>query len=108
MFRGLSINKKLKKIYLADNQFNEHDSVMNAIEQCWNKNKTLGRYDLRYNTLTDYGVGKMTQYLETANHIFEVEIPERVSKETLESFRERLAANKPKKGKKGKKKKKKK
>lgn len=108
VFRGLSINKKLKKIYLADNQFNEHDSVLAAIEQCWNKNKNLGRYDLRYNTLTDYGVGKFTTYLETANHVFEVEIPERVSKETLESFRERLAANKPKKGKKGKKGKKKK
>jgi hypothetical protein len=40
--------------------------------------------------------------------VYEVEIPERVSKETLESFRERLLANKPKKGKKGKKGKKKK
>jgi len=46
--------------------------------------------------------------LEQANHVFDVEIPERVSKETLEAFRERLAANKPKKGKKGKKGKKKK
>lgn len=56
VFRGLSINKKLKKIYLADNQFNEHESVMNAIEGCWLKNKTLGRYDLRYNTFSDEGI----------------------------------------------------
>lgn len=55
VFRGLSINKKLKKIYLADNQFNEDESVMAAIEACWLKNKNLGRYDLRYNTLTDIG-----------------------------------------------------
>jgi hypothetical protein len=75
---------------------------------CWNKNKTLGRYDFRYNTLTDVGVEKMTSFLEEATHVFEVEISERVKKETLELFREKLAGNKPKKGKKGKKKKKKK
>jgi len=28
IFRGLSINKKLKKIYLADNQFNEDEKVL--------------------------------------------------------------------------------
>lgn len=55
MFRGLSVNKKLKKVYLADNQFNEHESVLTAIEACWLKNKNLGRYDLRYNTFTDDG-----------------------------------------------------
>lgn len=32
IFRGLSINKKLKKIYLADNQFNEDEKVLQAIE----------------------------------------------------------------------------
>jgi hypothetical protein len=46
------------------------------------------------------GVERLAEYLETANHVFEVEISERVAKETLELFRERLAANKPKKGKK--------
>ena len=50
----------------------------------------------------------MTKVLEEANHVYEVDIPERIMKETLEAFRERLLANKPKKGKKGKKKKKKK
>lgn len=72
------------------------------------KNKTLGRYDLRYNNFENSGIERLTAFLEEANHIFEVEISERISKETLEAFRERLAANKPKKGKKGGKKKKKK
>ena len=42
----------------------------------------------------------MTKVLEEANHVYEVDIPERIMKETLEAFRERLLANKPKKGKK--------
>ena len=78
VFRGLSINKNLKKIYLADNQFNEDDSVMEAMRQCMVRNKNLGRYDIRYNTVLNKGVGLITQYLEEANHVFEVEISERV------------------------------
>lgn len=82
--------------------------MLDAIQGCWRKNKNLGRYDIRHNTFTDYGVEKLTVFLEESNHVFEVEISERVKKETLELFREKLSSNKPKKGKKGKKKKKKK
>ncbi len=57
------------------------------------------------------GVTFLTELLgtEQANHIFEIEISERISKQVLADFREKLLANKPKKkkGKKGKKKKKK-
>lgn len=45
---------------------------------------------------------------EVANHVFEVEVSERISKDVLGEFREKLLANKPKKKKGGKKKKKKK
>lgn len=45
---------------------------------------------------------------EQANHVYEIEISERIQKATLEEFREKLKANKPKKGKKKKGKKKKK
>jgi len=72
------------------------------------KNVNLGRYDFRYNFISDYGVTRICEIIEEATHVFEVEIPERISKETLELFKERLSNNKPKKGKgKGKKKKKK-
>ena len=37
-----------------------------------------------------------------ANHVYDVSVPERIAKDTLENFREKLGANKPKKGKKGK------
>jgi hypothetical protein len=45
--------------------------------------------------------------LEAAPHVSKVAVSERVSKDTLELFQERLKNNAPKKGKKGKKKKKK-
>jgi hypothetical protein len=85
----------------------EEDDVLDAIDKCMVKNVNLGRYDFRFNFIGDYGVGKIVETLEQANHVFEVEIPERISKETLEAFRDKIAANKPKKGKKGKGKKKK-
>jgi hypothetical protein len=72
------------------------------------KNQNLGRYDFRYNFISDYGVQRICDIIEIANHVYEVEIPERISKDTLEMFKEKMAANKPKKGKKGKGKKKKK
>ena len=51
---------------------------------------------------------RICDIIEIANHVYEVEIPERISKETLETYKDKLANNKPKKGKKGKAKKKKK
>ena len=50
----------------------------------------------------------MSEVLPEEKHVFEIEISERVGKEELAEFREKLAANKPKKGKKRKGKKKKK
>ena len=48
------------------------------------------------------GVQRITDTLEVANHVYDVSVPERIAKDTLENFREKLGANKPKKGKKGK------
>jgi len=119
VLRGVSIAKNLKKIYLNDNQFMEEEEVLQAIQDCMIKNKELGRYDFRFNFISDYGklafiilfvlgVERITDILSQANHVYDVEIPERISKECLEAFRAKLGENKPKKGKKGKGKKKKK
>ena len=54
------------------------------------------------------GVLRICDTLEKANHVFQVGIPERISKETYEKFNAVISSNKPKKGKKGKGKKKKK
>lgn len=76
--------------------------MLDAIDSCMRKNQNLGHYDFRYNFISDYGVGRICNTLEDASHVSNVEIPERISKETLEEFREKIAANKPKKGKGGK------
>ena len=53
--KGLSIAKNLKQIVLADNQFLEEDEVLEAINDCMIKNQNLGRYDFKYNFISDYG-----------------------------------------------------
>lgn len=99
---GASIAKSLVKLILADNQFNDDDEVLKAIEFCFENNTTLKKYDFRYNNITENGLKTMTRILtEKANHVFEIEIPERIDdKETFKEFREALALNKPRKGKK--------
>ena len=52
---GTAIAKSLKKILLADNQFNDDDQIVRAMEFCMEKNKTLTKYDLKYNNITDRG-----------------------------------------------------
>jgi hypothetical protein len=45
------------------------------------KNKTLGRYDLKFNNIGNEGVTFFTELLsELANHVYEIEISERVDK----------------------------
>ena len=55
ILNGVSIAKELKKIYLADNSFNEEMEMLESIKNCMQKNKTLARYDLRFNDLKDEG-----------------------------------------------------
>lgn len=103
VMKGLAVNKSLTKIYLADNQFGEEPNVLESIKYAWTKNITLGKYDFKFNALYDNGVEKLTEYLELAPHVFDVEVSERVEREILEKFKEKCKDNKPKKGKKGKK-----
>ena len=55
VLNGVSIAKELKKIYLADNQFNEKPEVLESIRACMARNKSLARYDFRNNDLKDDG-----------------------------------------------------
>ena len=80
--------KTLKHFHIADNQFIEEDEVMEAIDKCMKKNTNLGHYDFRFNFISDYGVGEICRTLDQANHVYNVENPERISKETLEAFKE--------------------
>lgn len=55
VLQGVSANKSLKKIYLADNQFNEDEDMLVCIKTCMLRNKTLAKYDFRHNDLKDTG-----------------------------------------------------
>ena len=83
------------------------------------KNLNLGRYDFNHNFLTDYGkfldfisltfiflflgVKRIADILEYATHVYDVEVPIKISKEVYDNFEERKKTNnKSKKGKKGK------
>jgi hypothetical protein len=54
------------------------------------------------------GVERICDIMAVANHVYDVDIPERISKAVMEKYTDAKNANKPKKGKKGKGKKKKK
>ena len=53
ILNGVSIAKELKKIYLADNQFNEEPEMLESIKSCMARNKTLAKYDFKNNDLKD-------------------------------------------------------
>lgn len=114
ILRGVAIAKSLKKILIADNQFNDDEDVCKALDFCMRKNQHLGKYDLKYNNIGEAGLIKLTETLKNNTHVHDVEVPEKVEnveeKEVFDAFRKQLAENKPKKGKgkKGGKKKKKK
>jgi len=55
VLRGVAIAKSLKKILVADNQFNDDEEVMKALEFCMKKNDRLGKYDLKYNNIGEQG-----------------------------------------------------
>lgn len=81
---GVSIAKELKKIYLADNQFNEEPETLEAIRACMNRNKSLARYDFRNNDLKDEAVIFFTDMLGPEeegkiSHVTEIEISERAT-----------------------------
>lgn len=57
----------MKKICLADNQFNDEDEVIKAMDFCMSKNKTLTKYDFRYNNITSEGKNKLR--IQIANNV---------------------------------------
>ena len=58
--------------------------MLDAIQFCMEKNQGLGRYNFRYNFIGDYGVERICEIMGVAPHVFDVEIPERISKRVME------------------------
>jgi hypothetical protein len=55
LLRGVAIAKSLKKLLIADNQFNDDQEVLKALLFCMRRNEKLGKYDLKYNIITEAG-----------------------------------------------------
>jgi hypothetical protein len=53
------------------------------------RNTNLGHYDLKFNAIGDEGVKFLTEVLIEAEHVFDVELSERVTQEHLKEFKER-------------------
>jgi hypothetical protein len=89
LLRGVSAAKVLEEFHIADNQFGDEDNVMQAFKFCMKNNTTLGHYDLKFNSIGDDGVKFLTEVLIEAEHVFDVELSERVTQEYLKEFKER-------------------
>ena len=48
------------------------------------KNLNLGRYDFNHNFITDLGVERISAILEFANHVYDVEVPIKISKDVYD------------------------
>jgi Ran GTPase-activating protein (RanGAP) involved in mRNA processing and transport len=89
VLRGASCAKVLEQFNIADNQFGEDDEVLQALKFCMKRNLTLGHYDLKFNAINDEGIKFLTEVLIEAEHVWDVEVSERVTQEILKEFKER-------------------
>ena len=104
VLRGVAAAKVLEQFNIADNQFGDDDDVLAALKFSMTKNKVLGHYDLKFNSIGDKGVSFLIETLIEAEHVFDVEVSDRVTQTLLKDLKERWKENKgKKKGKKGKK-----
>lgn len=89
LLRGVAAAKVLEEFHIADNQFGEEESVLDAFKFAMTRNKTLAHYDIKFNAIMDEGVKFLNEVLVEAEHVFDVEISERVNQELLKEFKER-------------------
>lgn len=96
--------KVLEQFNIADNQFGDDEDVLAALKYSMMKNQVLGHYDMKFNSIGDDGIRFLTETLIEAEHVYDVEVSDRVTQELLKELKERCKDNKgKKKGKKGKK-----
>ena len=92
-------------IYLSDCQWEDSEEVMASMRLAMTQNTTLGKYDIKHNSISDDGINTICEIIAEAKHVNMITMSEFVSGEAMEQLCTALAANKPAKGKKGKKKK---
>ena len=81
--------------------------MLDALKFAMTTNTTLGKYDLKHNSMEEEGVEFLCGIIGEAKHVNQIALSEWISGEAADQLATALAANKPAKGgKKGKKKKK--
>lgn len=86
IFSGISIAKSLHKVTIADNGFDDDEDVLEAMRNCFLRNKTLCRYDMKYNNFSEDGVKEISEMLVEANHVWELALSERMDEEVMAEF----------------------
>ena len=78
----------MKKIYLADNNFNADKEFLSALEDTLRFNQeVLKRFDMQYNVFENEAVVKLTEILgEAGKNVYDFQISERVDKDILKEF----------------------
>lgn len=89
VLRGVAAAKVLEQFNIADNQFGDDDDVLAALKFSMTKNKVLGHYDLKFNSIGDKGVTFLIETLIEAEHVFDVEVSDRVTQTLLKDLKER-------------------
>jgi len=86
ILKGLKLVKSMKKIYLADNNFNANEQFLEKLDDTFKSNAELKRFDFKYNVFNDDSVTKLLELLDVSKHVYDIEISERVSKDLLKEF----------------------
>lgn len=53
IFQGLACAKSITNVYLSDCQWDDSEEVLAAMRMAMTQNTTLGKYDLKHNTVSD-------------------------------------------------------
>lgn len=115
VMQALTINASLTTIDLSDNQFDEHESVLNAFADCFWSNKILKDINLAFNRINEPGATVLKDAMVAANEegvrrntsLKKVTLPMSISKALVKEIntvcKKNKKGKKKKRGKKGKK-----
>merc|ERR1719359_395541 len=101
MLKGLTINKALERLDIADNQIVETQDLADHFKLLLQKNTTLGSINLKYNMINiivgNAILDMLTGIDPVIEHLSELELPSKMNKELMEKIFEKTKSKKGKK-----------
>lgn len=86
IFQGLACAKSITNAYLSDCQWDDSEEVLAAMRMAMTQNTTLGKYDLKHNTVSDEGIETICEILGEARHVSQVTMSEWITSEAMEQL----------------------